>query len=86
MIIGASRIFHMSSPSHHIFLVKEYQDADGKKKSSWVKVAALFRNKDGKGFNIEPDGKLVIREPFPKKAGTHDGAAKIEITPADIPF
>lgn len=56
-------------PTHLIFLVTPIPGSD---KSNWLKVAAVWANKDGKGFNIVPEhpitpgGKYVMRPYSPK--------------------
>jgi len=56
-------------PTHLIYLVTPIPGSD---KSNWLKVAAVWANKDGKGFNIVPEhpitpgGKYVMREYHPK--------------------
>lgn len=56
-------------PTHLIFLVTPIP---GSEKSKWLKVAAVWANKDRKGFNIVPEhpitpgGKYVMREYSPK--------------------
>ena len=42
-------------PTHLIFLVTPIP---GSEKSNWLKVAAVWQNKDGSGFNIIPDYPL----------------------------
>ena len=49
----------MANPSYIAYVVR------GRKgqKDYWNKIGALFPHKDGKGFDLALDGKLVLRVP-----------------------
>jgi hypothetical protein len=57
-------------PGHshlNVFTVEEFE-ANGEKKSRWLKVGVAFPHKDGNGLNIElqafpRDGRLVVLPP-----------------------
>jgi hypothetical protein len=57
-------------PAYRIFAVLKGAD----EKSVWVEIGAAWKNKDGKGFNLQfkalplPDAEIVLREPKVKEA------------------
>jgi hypothetical protein len=57
----------MAKPSYIAYVLR------GRKgqKDYWNKIGALFPHKDGKGFDLALDGKLVLRLPKakPEKQG-----------------
>jgi hypothetical protein len=58
-------------PAYRIFAVSKGED----NKSAWVEIGAAWKNKDGKGFNLQfkalplPDAEIVLREPKIKAGG-----------------
>lgn len=60
-----------SKPTHRAHVVKKFTDRDGKDRSHWIDVGAVWLHKDGKGFDVilaavPVDGRLVIRVDEPK--------------------
>jgi hypothetical protein len=57
-------------PSYRIFAVSKVEDG----KSDWAEIGAAWKNKDGKGFNLQfkaqplPGAEIVLREPKVKEA------------------
>ena len=51
----------MKKPSYIAYVVRD-RDGEGKK-DYWNKIGALFPHKDGKGFDLALDGRLVVRIP-----------------------
>ncbi len=56
-------------PSYRIFAVSKGEDG----KSQWQEIGAAWKNKDGKGFNLQfkaqplPGAQIVLREPKVKE-------------------
>jgi hypothetical protein len=57
-------------PAYRIFAVSKGED----RKSQWQEIGAAWKNKDGKGLNLQfkalplPDAEIVLREPKVKEA------------------
>ncbi len=61
-------------PDFYAYIV---EDGGEGKKAFWTKVGIAYRNKDGKGLNLQLiahpiDGKLTLREPAAVE-GAHEG-------------
>jgi hypothetical protein len=53
----------MSKPEYLAYVVREQKGEDSKGKGYWNKIGAVFPHKDGKGFDLALDGRLVLRAP-----------------------
>ena len=49
-----------NQPTHDLFLVQDGKE--GEDQSFWKQIGAAWPHRDGKGFGIRVDGRLVIRE------------------------
>ena len=65
-----------NQPTHRLYSVDHYVDAEGGSKGRWTELGVGFRHKDGKGFDLIVkqlpmsffgEGRLVMREAEPKK-------------------
>ena len=57
----------------NVFVVEEYDSAEGETARRWIRVGAAFPHAEGPGFNLElqclpRDGKLVVLPPSDEDA------------------
>ena len=49
-------------PTHAVYLVREGREKDGAESQDvWTKIGAAWPHKDGKGFGLTFDGRMVLR-------------------------
>jgi hypothetical protein len=68
-------------PTHRAFITREYEDANGAKKTHWTQIGSVWAHKNDKGFDVRLtafpiDGRIVIRVDEPKAETTAEGGAQ----------
>lgn len=58
-------------PTHHAFMVRNYENAEGQEDASWQRIGAVWTHRDGDGFDIVLEafpitGRVVIRKIKPR--------------------
>jgi hypothetical protein len=72
---------HMSKPTHIAYVVKEVTK-DGKKKSYWRKVGAVWPHKNGEGFDVVIHDQISVSGRITCTVPREDDAAE-EAAPAE---
>lgn len=60
------------APTHHAYMVREYEKADGEADSQWLKIGAAWAHRDGEGFDLILEelpiaGRVVLRKVKPRE-------------------
>jgi hypothetical protein len=67
----------MSKPKYVAWIVQDWKDDKGEKKSRWLRLGGAFENRDG-SLSIPLDSKIILREP-------DEPAPKDIVVPEDQP-